>query len=180
MYYTRNVTFPFPYFYVGFLKRTFIEKYRIVPVRIFTVIYAYRILLTMHGTMFDNLMNAPLKKEKTAKIAKIVNVSQINFFKEITFWKSYKWWDKKTSFLFSSLEYIWFDCPYMDFSFDPYNVRLGLATNRFNPCGNMSTSHSTKLVVMIPYKLLPWIRMKGSSFMPYLLIPRLSLPLNFK
>ena len=29
------------------MKRTFIERYRIVPIHMFTVIYAYRILLTM-------------------------------------------------------------------------------------------------------------------------------------
>ena len=39
--------FLFPYFYAEFLKRTFIERYRIVPIHMFTVIYAYRILLTM-------------------------------------------------------------------------------------------------------------------------------------
>jgi len=35
-----------------------------------------------------------------------------------------------------------FDLLHPEFVDDPQNVRLGLATNGFNPFGNMSTSHS--------------------------------------
>ena len=35
-----------------------------------------------------------------------------------------------------------FDSKYIEFSFEPRNVRLGLAANGFNLYGNMSTSHS--------------------------------------
>ena len=54
-YYTRTVIYSFTYFFAKFLKRTFIKRYQIVPVpavRMFTVIYAYRILLTMAGIFY--------------------------------------------------------------------------------------------------------------------------------
>jgi hypothetical protein len=36
-----------------------------------------------------------------------------------------------------------FDILHLDFMADSRNVRLGLIADRFNPFGNMSTSHST-------------------------------------
>ena len=54
-----------------------------------------------------------------------------------------------------SLAWKTFDNHYVDFSSDPRNVRLGLAADGFNPFGNMSTSHSTWPVVLIPYNLPP-------------------------
>ena len=47
MYHTCTGTFHFIYIFLAkFLKRTFIESYRILPVYMFTVIYKHRILLT--------------------------------------------------------------------------------------------------------------------------------------
>ena len=43
--------FPFPYFYAEFLKRTFIERYQIIHVRMFIIIYAFHILLTIDLTL---------------------------------------------------------------------------------------------------------------------------------
>ena len=43
--------FPFPYFYAEFSKRTFIERYQIIPVSMFTIIYAYCSLLTIDLTL---------------------------------------------------------------------------------------------------------------------------------
>ena len=43
--------FSFPYFYAEFLKRTFIERYRIKLVSMFIIIYAYHILLTIDLTL---------------------------------------------------------------------------------------------------------------------------------
>ena len=40
----------------------------------------------------------------------------------------------------------------------------GLATDGFNPYGNLSTSQSIWPVVLIPYNLPPWMCMKQSSF----------------
>ena len=48
-----------------------------------------------------------------------------------------------------------FDSKYIEFSSDPRNVRLRLAVDGFNPYGNMSTTHSTWPVSLIPYNLPP-------------------------
>ncbi|KAL6348147.1 hypothetical protein AAG906_039595 [Vitis piasezkii] len=54
---------------------------------------------------------------------------------------------------------------------EPRNVRLGLASDGFNPFGNMSISYSMWPVVLIPYNLPPWMCMKQTFFMLSLLIP---------
>ena len=64
-----------------------------------------------------------------------------------------------------------FDSKYIQFSSEPHNVRLGLVADVFNPYENMSSTHSTWLVILIPYNLLPWMCMKRYSFMLSLLIP---------
>ncbi|XP_021826603.1 uncharacterized protein LOC110767383, partial [Prunus avium] len=43
------------------------------------------------------------------------------------------------------------------FASDSRNVRLGLASDGFNPFRTMSINHSTWPVVLIPYNLPPWI-----------------------
>ncbi|KAA0046644.1 CACTA transposable element [Cucumis melo var. makuwa] len=48
-----------------------------------------------------------------------------------------------------------FDYEFPDFGYDPRNVRLGLASDGFNPFGQMSTSYSMWLVVLLPYNLPP-------------------------
>jgi hypothetical protein len=48
-----------------------------------------------------------------------------------------------------------FDEWYLEFASDPRNIRLGLSLDGFNPLGNMSTSHSTWLVILVPYNLPP-------------------------
>ncbi|RVW28901.1 hypothetical protein CK203_111943 [Vitis vinifera] len=58
------------------------------------------------------------------------------------------------------------------------NVRLGLASDGFNPFGNMSISHSMWPVVLIPYNLPPWMCMKQTFFMLSLLIPGPTAPGN--
>ena len=50
-----------------------------------------------------------------------------------------------------------FDELHESFSSEKHNVRLGLASDGFNPYGNMSTSHSTWPVVLVPYNLPPWM-----------------------
>jgi hypothetical protein len=42
-----------------------------------------------------------------------------------------------------------------DFTSDPRNVRLGLASDGFNPFGNMSSSHITWPIMLVPYNLPP-------------------------
>lgn len=70
-----------------------------------------------------------------------------------------------------SLAWKSFDRRYADFSLDPRNVRLGLATDGFNPFRTMSTKYSCWPVILIPYNLPPWVCMKRSSFILSLLIP---------
>ena len=71
-----------------------------------------------------------------------------------------------------------FDSKYIEFSSKPRNVRLGLATDGFNPYGIMSSTYSTWPVILIPYNLPPWMCMKRSSFMLSLLIPGPTSPGN--
>ncbi|XP_026432445.1 uncharacterized protein LOC113329835 [Papaver somniferum] len=54
---------------------------------------------------------------------------------------------------------------------DPRNVRLGLATDGFNPFGNMNNAYSMWPVIVMPYNLPPWKCMKQPFFMRALLIP---------
>ena len=65
-----------------------------------------------------------------------------------------------------------FNSSHVEFSFDPRNLCLGLASDGFNPFGNLSTNYSIWLVVLIPYNLLPWICMKQTSFILSMIIPR--------
>jgi hypothetical protein len=53
-----------------------------------------------------------------------------------------------------------FNSSYPNFALDPRNVRLGLASDGFNHFGNMSSSHSTWPVMLVPYNLPPWMCMK--------------------
>ena len=69
-----------------------------------------------------------------------------------------------------------FDSLHTEFSSDPRNVRLDLATDRFNPFGSMSVSYSIWPVILFPYKLPPWMCMNLSYLMLSLLIPREKSP----
>ena len=42
---------------------------------------------------------------------------------------------------------------FSEFTLDPQNVRLGLASDGFNPFGDMNTTYSMWHVVLIPYNL---------------------------
>ncbi|CAM8907761.1 unnamed protein product [Rhodiola kirilowii] len=53
-----------------------------------------------------------------------------------------------------------FDKDYPEFASEIRNVRLGLATDGFNPFGASGLSHSTWPIVLIPYNLPPHICMK--------------------
>lgn len=64
-----------------------------------------------------------------------------------------------------------FDRQYPEFARDARNVRLGLATDGFNPFGNMSNSYSLWPVILMPYNLPPWKCMKQPYSMMSLLIP---------
>ena len=63
-----------------------------------------------------------------------------------------------------------FDGKHKDFAADARNIRLGLATDGFNPFG-MSHSYSMRPVFVVPYNLPPWACMDQSNLMMALLIP---------
>ncbi|XP_016185353.1 uncharacterized protein LOC107626983 [Arachis ipaensis] len=71
-----------------------------------------------------------------------------------------------------------FDAKYPCFSNDPRNVRLALASDGFNPFGNMSTKYSIWPVILIPYNLPPWLCMKQTSFILSMIIPDPKMPGN--
>ncbi|WVZ84116.1 hypothetical protein U9M48_031177 [Paspalum notatum var. saurae] len=71
-----------------------------------------------------------------------------------------------------------FDARYPDFAADARNVRLGLASDGFNPFGNMSIKHSTWPVMLVPYNLPPWICMKQTSLLLSMIIPGPESPGN--
>ncbi|XP_072087339.1 uncharacterized protein [Arachis hypogaea] len=71
-----------------------------------------------------------------------------------------------------------FDAKYTNFSADPRNVCLALASDGFNPFGNMTTKYSIWPVILIPYNLPPWLCMKQTSFILSTLIPGPKMPSN--
>ncbi|XP_061358361.1 uncharacterized protein LOC133302572 [Gastrolobium bilobum] len=71
-----------------------------------------------------------------------------------------------------------FDDLHTSFASDPRNVRLGLATDGFNPFGNMSASYSIWPVILIPYNTPPWLCMKSTSFIISTIIPGKRMPGN--
>ncbi|WMV26375.1 hypothetical protein MTR67_019760 [Solanum verrucosum] len=71
-----------------------------------------------------------------------------------------------------------FDLLHPEFATDPRNVRLGLASDGFNPFGAMSTTYSIWPVILIPYNRPPWECMKQSSFILSMIIPGKKMPGN--
>ncbi|KAM3360911.1 hypothetical protein P3S68_015765 [Capsicum galapagoense] len=64
-----------------------------------------------------------------------------------------------------------FDKNHQWFAQESRNIRLGLATNGFNPYGNMSTSYIMWPIILVPYNLPPWKYFKDPFTMMSLLIP---------
>ncbi|GJZ46247.1 leucine-rich repeat protein [Tanacetum coccineum] len=71
-----------------------------------------------------------------------------------------------------------FDREFPLFANDPRNVRLGLATDGFNPFGNLSSSYSIWAVFVVPYNLPPWKCMKDLYMFMSMLIPGPKTPTN--
>jgi hypothetical protein len=63
------------------------------------------------------------------------------------------------------------DSKYKWFAKDPRNVRLGLASDGFNPFGMMNVNYSCWPVILIPYNLPPWLCLKQSYWMLSMVIP---------
>ncbi|XP_076884504.1 uncharacterized protein LOC143533696 [Bidens hawaiensis] len=64
-----------------------------------------------------------------------------------------------------------FDKLYPKFADDPRSVRLGLASDGFNPFSNMTTTHSMWPVILMPYNMPSWCTMHKSNYLLSLLIP---------
>ncbi|KAF9589345.1 hypothetical protein IFM89_022825 [Coptis chinensis] len=77
-----------------------------------------------------------------------------------------------------SEEWKFFDQRYPSFGLESRNVRLGMASDGFNPFGSLSSIHSTWPVVLVPYNLPPWMCMKQPFLIMSLLIPGPSSPGN--
>ena len=58
-----------------------------------------------------------------------------------------------------------FDQTYPEFASEPRNVRLGLASDGFNPFGMINSNHSTWPVVLVPCNTITWVCMKQTSLM---------------
>ncbi|KAL6654069.1 hypothetical protein ACP70R_007534 [Stipagrostis hirtigluma subsp. patula] len=64
-----------------------------------------------------------------------------------------------------------FDAIHPDFSSEVRNIRLGLATDGFNPFGNMNSSYSIWPIILIPYNVPPWLCMKQTNFILSVIVP---------
>ncbi|KAG7542393.1 Transposase-associated domain [Arabidopsis thaliana x Arabidopsis arenosa] len=71
-----------------------------------------------------------------------------------------------------------FDGQFPEFASDPRNVRLGLATDGFNPFGSMNTNYSVWPVLLFPYNFPPWMSMKQTSIILSMIIPGKHMPGN--
>ncbi|CAL8150888.1 unnamed protein product [Prunus armeniaca] len=65
-----------------------------------------------------------------------------------------------------------FDRMFPEFAADPRNVRLGLATDGFNPYGVLNQHHSTWPIFVFPYNLPPWKCMKKEYMIMTVLITK--------
>ncbi|XP_042950146.1 uncharacterized protein LOC122282038 [Carya illinoinensis] len=71
-----------------------------------------------------------------------------------------------------------FDKDHSWFAGDARNVRLGLASDGFNPFNNLAKPYSIWPVILVLYNLPPWSCMKDQFFMTSLLIPGPKSPGN--
>ncbi|XP_041004046.1 uncharacterized protein LOC121249404 [Juglans microcarpa x Juglans regia] len=71
-----------------------------------------------------------------------------------------------------------FDTKHAWFSNDARNVRLGLASDGFNPFNNMSRPYNIWPVLLVPYNLSPWLCMKDPYMIMSSLIPGPKAPGN--
>ena len=67
---------------------------------------------------------------------------------------------------------------YKDFATDPRNIRLGLASDGFNPFGMVNVAYTIWPVILIPYNLPPWLCLKQPFWMLSILLPGKNSPRN--
>ncbi|KAF7152750.1 hypothetical protein RHSIM_Rhsim01G0178900 [Rhododendron simsii] len=123
-------------------------------------------------------------KKKAAKVLRWLPLKPIlqRLYMTLETTESMKWHaegrtkDVKMRHLADTPTWKYFDSKNKAFAAKPHNVRLGIASDGFNPYGHMSTSYSVWPVILIPYNLPPWMCMKRSNFILSLLIPGPSSP----
>ncbi|WVY97734.1 hypothetical protein V8G54_029885 [Vigna mungo] len=71
-----------------------------------------------------------------------------------------------------------FSVMHHEFALDPRNVRLGLASDGFNPFGTTRSTYSIWPMFLIPYNLPPWLCMKHTSLILSMIIPGKQMPGN--
>jgi hypothetical protein len=72
------------------------------------------------------------------------------------------------------------DSRYPEFAADSRNFRLGIAIDRFNPFGMLSSKYTCLPIALVVYNLPPWLCMKASSLILSLINLGSSSPgLNF-
>ncbi|XP_062118652.1 uncharacterized protein LOC133832303 [Humulus lupulus] len=64
-----------------------------------------------------------------------------------------------------------FNNVYPDFAADSRSVRMGLASDGFNPFSNMTSTYSLWPMILIPYNMPPWASPNGTNYLMSLLIP---------
>src|SRR4051812_23349514 len=64
-----------------------------------------------------------------------------------------------------------FNQKHKEFAADPRNIRIGLASDGFNPFGHQGATYSMWPVLVIPYNMPPNVCTKESNYMVALLIP---------
>jgi hypothetical protein len=63
-----------------------------------------------------------------------------------------------------------FDDSFKSFADDPRSLRLAIATDGFNPFGQMTNSYSIWPVIVVPYNFPPWMCIDQPNYMLALLI----------
>ena len=97
---------------------------------------------------------------------------KINEVSESLRWHwSHKSTDGKIRHPVDSVAWETIDKKWPEFSMDPRNLRLGLATDGFNPFSNLSSRYSCWPVMLVTYNLPPWLCVKKENIMLTLLIP---------
>ncbi|XP_040994337.1 uncharacterized protein LOC121240879 [Juglans microcarpa x Juglans regia] len=71
-----------------------------------------------------------------------------------------------------------FDSDHSWFATDARNIRLGLASDGFNPFNNLAKRYSIWPVILVSYNLPPWFCMKEQFFIMSLIIPGPKSPGN--
>ncbi|WMV09010.1 hypothetical protein MTR67_002395 [Solanum verrucosum] len=130
--------------------------------------FFYSLLKNFEKSLYENS-----KASKLSSLIKLLHIKKVVYiYKDIYSWhKDEKVDDGIMRHPTDSMACKSFDELHPSFAVDPRNVRLGLASDGFQPFRNSKTSHSIWHVVLIPYNLPHWLCMKQENFILSMLIP---------